>query len=155
QTMDSLGPASVVRVIEHQEMLEAATAIVSRLKLSGLIGFDFILDAGTGAAHLIEMNPRATQLCHLPLGMGRDLLRPLRAVLAGEPLLRPAAPATDNEVIALFPQEWLRDSSSAFLGTAYHDVPWEEPALLRRCLRETPEFRAWCRLSAAAKATRA
>ena len=155
ETVDSLGPASVVRVIDNQEMSDAAAAIVSRLKLSGLIGFDFILDEPTGAAYLIEMNPRATQICHLPLGMDRDLLRPLRAVLAGEPLLRPAVPVTENDVIALFPQEWLRDSQSAFLTTAYHDVPWEEPDLLRRCLTETIEFRAWCRLSAAARATRA
>ena len=153
ETVGSLGPASVIRLIDNQEMSSAAEAIVRRLKLSGLIGFDFILEERTGAAHLIEMNPRATQICHLSLGTRRDLLGPLRAVLAGEPL-RPTVPVTDSDVIALFPQEWLRDSRSAFLRTAYHDVPWDEPGLLRRCLTETIEFRVWCRLSAAARATR-
>jgi hypothetical protein len=32
--------------------------------------------------------------------------------------------------IALFPQEWLRDPKSPHLASAYHDVPWDDPALL-------------------------
>jgi hypothetical protein len=42
---------------------------------------------------------------------------------------------TENDVIALFPQEWLRDPQSPFLRTAYHDVPWHESEFLRACVR--------------------
>jgi hypothetical protein len=152
ETVGMLGPASVIRLIENREIAAAVEVIVRRLKLSGLIGLDFILEERTGHAHLIEMNPRATQVCHLSLGTGRDLLGPLRAVLSGEPLRR-TGPVTERDVIALFPQEWRRDSTSAFLRTAYHDVPWNEPDLLRRCLTEPVQVRAWTRLSDAARTT--
>ena len=54
-------------VVEGVQMKAAARAIVRHLGLSGMCGFDFVLDA-TGAAHLIEINPRATQVNHLRLG---------------------------------------------------------------------------------------
>ena len=43
---------------------------------------------------------------------------------------------TEKDTIALFPQEWLRDPASTFLTSAYHDVPWEEPELLRACVSQ-------------------
>ena len=53
------GPATVVRVISHAGMSQAAEKMVGLLKLSGLCGFDFILDQKNDA-HLIDFNPRAT-----------------------------------------------------------------------------------------------
>jgi hypothetical protein len=50
--------------------------------------------------------------------------------------LRPAKKVTDNDTITLFPQEWMRDPASPFLTSGYHDVPWEEPELLRACVRK-------------------
>jgi hypothetical protein len=123
-----------LRLIENPEMSAAAEKMVRRLKLSGLHGFDFMLESHTGNAHLIEINPRATQVGHLTLGPGRDLPAALYAALSGEGL-RPAPKVTENDMIALFPQEWMRDPESAFLQSAYHDVPWEEPELLRACAR--------------------
>jgi hypothetical protein len=130
---DSAGPSSVLRLIENAEMSLAAERMVRRLNLSGLHGFDFMLEAHTGNAYLIEINPRATQVGHLMLGPGRDLPAALHAVLAEESV-HPAPRVTENDTIALFPQEWLRDPDSAFLESAYHDVPWDEPELLRACL---------------------
>src|SRR6202040_999068 len=69
---DSAGPATVVRLIENAEMSATVQKIVRRLKLSGLHGFDFMLETRTGEAYLIEINPRATQVGHLTLGLGRD-----------------------------------------------------------------------------------
>jgi hypothetical protein len=43
---------------------------------------------------------------------------------------------TENDTIALFPQEWARDPKSEFLQSAYHDVPWEESELIRSCVRK-------------------
>ena len=154
ETVTPLGPASVVRLIEHPEISAAAGAIVRRLSLSGLIGLDFILEDGTGRAHLIEMNPRAPQICHLRLGAGRDLTGSLRAALTGEPP-QGTPPTTENDVIALFPQEWLRDSGSVFLKTAYHDVPWHEPDLVSACVDEMVAQRIWAGVARRARATRA
>jgi hypothetical protein len=127
------GPSSVVRLIESAEMSAAAEGMVRRLNLSGLQGFDFMLEAHTGHAYLIEINPRATQVGHLTLGPGHDLPAALYAAVSGE-AVHAAPKVTENDTIALFPQEWMRDPDSAFLRSAYHDVPWEEPELLRSCL---------------------
>ncbi|MGA8214128.1 MAG: ATP-grasp domain-containing protein [Candidatus Sulfotelmatobacter sp.] len=132
---DSAGPSSVLRLIENAEMSAAAESMVRRLNLSGLQGFDFMLEAHTGNAYLIEINPRATQVGHLTLGPGRDLPAALYAAVSGE-AVHAAPKVTENDTIALFPQEWTRDPESTFLSSAYHDVPWEEPELLRACLRE-------------------
>ena len=126
-----LGASSVVRVVEGAQMKAAARAIVRHLGLSGMCGFDFMLDDASGAAHLIEINPRATQVNHLRLGAGHDLPAALRLALEGLPQPVPA-PVTEVD-IALFPQEWSRDRNSPhLLGTGYDDVPYEEPELLRR-----------------------
>jgi len=127
------GHATVVRLIEHQEMAAAADKIVRRLQLSGFHGLDFMLEENTGAAHLIEINPRTTQVGHLTLGPGRDLPAALYAALTGKNVV-PAPRVTESDTIALFPQEWKRDPASPFLFAGYHDVPWEEPALINSCV---------------------
>jgi hypothetical protein len=69
------------------------------------------------------------------LGAGRDLPAALYSGISGEPL-RAAKKVTENDIITLFPQEWMRDPASPFLTSGYHDVPWEEPELLRACVRK-------------------
>jgi hypothetical protein len=124
------GPASVMRLIDSCEISIAAEKIVRRLNLSGIVGFDFMLEEQTGNPYLIEVNPRATQVGHLTLGSGRDLPAALYAALTGE-VIREAPKITENRTIALFPQEWKRNPESSFLQSGYHDVPWEEPELIR------------------------
>jgi ATP-grasp domain len=136
------GSASVLRLIDNPEISATVKRMVSRLGLSGFVGFDFILEAETGHAHLIELNPRATQTCHLRLGEGRDLVASLRSKISGE-TLRGAPAVTDTSVIALFPQEWQRDPDSEFIKSAYHDVPWEEPELVRAGTQYRPQKAGW------------
>ena len=129
------GHATVLRRIEHPEMTAATEKMVRRLQLSGLQGFDFMLESQSREAYLIEINPRATQVGHLGFGPGYELPSALVSAVKGSPIA--AAPKlTENDVIALFPQEWLRDPASTYLRSAYHDVPWEEPELLRACVRK-------------------
>jgi hypothetical protein len=136
------GPASVMRLIENPEIESFVARVVRRLCLSGLHGFDFLLQDGTELPYMIELNPRSTQVGHLSLGPGRDLPGALCAALTGK-AARQIAPLTDNPVIALFPQEWLRDRDSVHLQNGYHDVPWEEPELIRACLRSRRKWPAW------------
>jgi len=138
----SSGPATVVRLIENTEMSAAAEKMVGRLHLSGVHGFDFMLEEQTGHAYLIEINPRATQVGHLALGAGRDIPTALYAALTGEPE-QPAPKVTGKDTIALFPQEWIRDPESEFLRSAYHDVPWEEPELIHDCVNNRRKQSAW------------
>lgn len=142
RTSRAKGPASVVQRTCHDGISGAVETMVARLGLSGLYGFDFILEQGSDVPYLIEINPRATQTCHLALGGNQDLTAALFAVLAGEPICR-ARMVTDKQVIALFPQEWQSNPSSQFLVSAYHDVPWEEPDLVRACIAEKPRRFRW------------
>jgi len=129
-------PATVVRLIENAEMTYAAKRMATRLKLSGLHGFDFMLETSTQKAYLIEINPRATQVGHLTLGPDRDLPAALYAAVSGEPV-RPAPKLTEHDTITLFPHEWITDPTSSYLTSSYHDVPWEEPELVRACIRSS------------------
>jgi len=145
--VNSTGPATVLRLIEDPEMSSAAEKMVRRLNLSGIHGFDFIREERTGNAYLIEINPRTTQVGHLPFGPGRDLPAALYAAVSGEAV--PGTPAvTEKDVIALFPQEWLRDPASPFLYSAYHDVPWEAPKLVLTCVRTRGQRKIWKSLKA-------
>jgi formate-dependent phosphoribosylglycinamide formyltransferase (GAR transformylase) len=155
----STGHATVLRLIENADMLAAAEKIARRLKYSGLLGLDFMLETDTENAYLIEINPRATQVGHLTLGCGRDLPAALHSAISGEPL-QPMPKTTGNDVIALFPQEWLRDSSSAFLRSAHHDVPWDEPEFVRICITNrqrrqgSTSMQAWAQNFSAARLPR-
>ena len=133
EKMHSTGHATVVRLIEHREMTLAAEKIARRLNLSGLHGLDFVLEASSGNAYLIEINPRTTQVGHLAMGAGRNLPAALYAALTGEDN-EASAKVTERDTIALFPQEWKRDPRSPYLSSGYHDVPWQEPLLVSSCI---------------------
>jgi biotin carboxylase len=124
------GIASVVRRVKGEAMIAAARSIARHLDLSGIFGFDFVLDDGTQQAKLIEINPRATQIDHFAgYGGEPDLPSALLGAISGEPVVNPIEQQLMDEV-ALFPQEWQRDPASRWLlGT--HDVPFEEPEFLR------------------------
>jgi ATP-grasp domain len=138
----SSGPSTVLRLIDNAEMSAAAEKMARRLNLSGLHGFDFMLETQTGKAYLIEINPRLTQVSHLTLGSGRDIPAALFSALSGHPI-SPSAKVTEESTIALFPQEWIRDPASPFLQSAYHDVPWDKPELIRACVRSRRKQAAW------------
>ena len=82
---NAAGHATVVRLIENTEMSTAVEKVVRRMGLSGLYGFDFMLEASTCHAYLIEINPRATQVGHITLGAGRDLPAALYGAVSGHP----------------------------------------------------------------------
>jgi hypothetical protein len=136
------GISTVVRLIQHPEIVEAARLLAHRFELTGFYGLDFILERGTGAAYFIELNPRCTQLGHLRLRGEGDLAGILIARLKGEP-----PPADDdpiaNDTIAFFPQAFRLNPQSPYLREGYHDVPWQEPRLFRELLREPWPHRQW------------
>jgi thioesterase domain-containing protein/glutathione synthase/RimK-type ligase-like ATP-grasp enzyme len=130
QRAADFGIATVVRPVVGEAMIATARSISRHLELSGIYGFDFVMDADSQQANLIEINPRATQINHLPFGTGGDFATALRLALEGKARAENAM-ARDAGEIALFPQEWQRDPTSAYLTSAYHDVPHEEPELTK------------------------
>ena len=130
------GPASVVRIVDNPEMMLCAERIAQRLGLSGFFGLDFIIEEGSGASHLIEMNPRCTPLCHLRLGKGRDMIGALCAQLSGQPA-SVASCVTENDTIAYFPEAWR--SKDDILESSFRDVPHGEPDLIKELLQSSPD----------------
>jgi ATP-grasp domain len=139
ETEHDLGPASIVRLIHNHEMTAIAQTMVERFQLSGFIGFDFVLDS-KNAAWLIEMNPRVTPICHLHLEDGTSLPASLFAEMTGTAAI-PNAPVVNAETVVLFPGGFGKmhrdyDLSSIYMSS-YHDVPWDEPELIRACIHGT------------------
>jgi len=135
------GPASVVRLAADPAMLIVGARIIQELGLSGLIGFDFLVEAETGRLFLLEMNPRPTPISHLRLGAGHDPIGALVAQVSGRPA--PDYPAeTVRDTIALFPQADLQLPGHPILAEAYHDTPLQDPRLVRALLRRRTVRRA-------------
>ncbi len=130
-----IGPPNVIRRVDCPQMAEASRLVAKRFGLSGIFGLDFIRDAA-GDVHLIEINPRTTQGGTLAFGKGRDLPSALAGcVTQGETSRREAI---DNDVVVFFPREWQRDPASPYLGSGHHDVPWDDPAILKICFDSLP-----------------
>ena len=146
ETAGATQPATIVEVIEHPEMTDAAVKIVRRLGLSGFCGLDFMLTRDRRSAYLIEVNPRATPISHLALGPGRDLPAAIVARLQSTPTPETVAITSKNE-IALFPYAWLANPANPRLQSAYHDVPWEDADLIHACLAQPwREMSVWEKL---------
>lgn len=129
-------PAMVVEVVEGREMLRAADVLTRHLNLSGFFGLDFMVEEGTGLPYLIEMNPRCTPPCPMPLGRGRDLVAALMAQITGTPL-KERMPATDKRKVTYFPGNWGNSALSPELiatGSTYYDAPEGEPELVNELL---------------------
>jgi hypothetical protein len=136
EVLSSQGPTGagiVVRVVDNPEIARAAGLLAARLSLTGFYGLDFVIERSTGRPHLIEMNPRCTQLGHLALPKRGDLARAFCAKLAGRVDGEAPAPI-GNEVVAFFPQSLLAEPRSRFASDAHLDVPWDHPALVRELL---------------------
>ena len=124
QLASPFGAASVVHVVDGEAMAATARSICSHYMLSGLHGFDFVIDERSGATKLIEINPRATQISHFNLGPGRDLAAALFEALSGR--LAAWRPPIQSADISLFPGEWRRNSQSPYLTSTFHDVPYDD-----------------------------
>lgn len=126
---DAKSPSSLVLLVRNEEMRLAAGKLAGAWGLSGFIGFDFMLDP-QGDAWLIECNPRPTSIAHLGARAGENVCLALHHQLAGLPQLPMQQKGT--LIVAHFPHEMMRDPASPYLTAAIHDVPRDDPGLLRR-----------------------
>jgi hypothetical protein len=132
-TSGATAPACVIARRDCAAMESSARAIAREFHLSGLFGLDYMRDR-QGDVHLLEINPRATPSAHLMLK--QDLPAQLLKAAGLPSRVRP--PMTDKDEIAIFPREWLRDPASPWLKSAYHDVPWDDPEVVRACVKAAP-----------------
>jgi hypothetical protein len=132
------GPSTVVRHIENPEMADTAARLVAALDCSGIVSFDFVLEAGGSDAYLVEVNPRPIAAACLGSLFGHDVYGAWMAHLRGLPA-PPRAPAAETRPVALFPQELVRDPRGLRqrLGTGevLHDAPWDDPVVVEAYTR--------------------
>jgi biotin carboxylase len=127
------GSSTVVRFAENPEMARAVAALAEALGITGFAGVDFILEAGSARAVLLELNARVTPTSHLGALLGTDLCAALMAELTDDREIaspRPASVAPPPRAAALFPSELMRDAASDYLHLTYHDIPEDEPELI-------------------------
>jgi hypothetical protein len=128
QTDSQFGPTTLAKIIDHAELAEVAERIVASQKLSGFLGFDFMLDHAN-RPWFLEMNPRATPTCHLRF-RAPSLPSSLFSTVAGE---QPSndVPEVPQDTIAVFPNRVPQQS----LHSYFDDAPEEEPEFIDACKR--------------------
>jgi hypothetical protein len=139
------GVATVVRIIDNDEMKAAAELIASHLNLSGFYGLDFVIEPATGLPYLIELNPRCTQLGHIERPGVGSLAGMLCEALIGTPLATPNRPIQPirSDVVALFPQALQAGNAcSAFIEMGHHDIP-DDAGLGRELMKPIWPMRQW------------
>lgn len=127
------GSSTVVRFVDNPDMARGAATLAEVVGLTGFAGVDFILEARTGRAVMLELNARVTPTSHLGSLRGTDLCAALMAELTDEREIaspRPAQLGPAPQTAALFPSELMRDAASEYLRSAYHDIPEDEPELI-------------------------
>jgi glutathione synthase/RimK-type ligase-like ATP-grasp enzyme len=131
------GAALIVERMNDPKIEEAGRRLAKALSLSGFFGLDFLLEDSSGYPYLLEMNPRATQLGHLPLGNQGGagcLAEALWLAWTGNGSPRPAsltAPTKVPQRIAFYPQSLVLGANSSLLASAWLDRPDDEPILVR------------------------
>jgi hypothetical protein len=95
-----------------------------------------MIEQGSEAAYLIEMNPRLAPPCHLRLGKGRDLVGAFIGEMTGKTVANFRG-VTDCKVIAYYPQP--PKGEECLQADCYYDVPREEPQLLRELSNPFPD----------------
>ncbi len=145
QAQGATSAAMVVKLIHHPEIAQAADKLAKKLQLSGFYGVDFILDEQTRAAYLLELNPRCTQLGHLPIDAQGDLVGLLCRQLGGDSPI-PAEQRLGlraGDTVAFFPKVTSLSPESSGVPHAYQDTPWQQPELIEELLKPSWPYRQW------------
>lgn len=133
------GPSSVVEIINRNDLLDITSKVVEHVAYTGFGGIDFILPEDGGEPVLLEVNPRLTQTTHLGGLFGADICRAMSSYLSGSSYQR-AVDVKSTKKIALFPTEWMRDKSSPYLSSGYHDVPWSDRRVFASIVANTSQY---------------
>jgi len=134
-THPPLGPATVVRCLPMPEIRRFSERLAIGLDMSGFFGLEYIVDARTDEAYLLEINRRATPATPLGGMIAVDLCSALEAAVNGKPQSgRRDLDPGEEHLITHFPQEWLRDPQSRYLRDFRVDAPWDDPEVMEAML---------------------
>ena len=129
------GPSSVNRYYHDAQIRDFSERIVAGFGMTGLFSIEYIVDAQSGDAYLLEINRRITPGSHAGRIVNVDLCAALFAAATSTPMTtRPDLEPGEEHHVAKFPQEWLRDMNSPYLDQCRIDAPWDDPVLFEAML---------------------
>lgn len=121
------GPGTVVELINNVQIEDGAKMIIERTGYTGFASFDFIIDH-SGKAYLLECNVRPTPTTHLGEYVGFNLIHAFSNYLHGKADMISESNGVEK-IIALFPNEQVRDSQSKYIRENFHDIPENDSEL--------------------------
>jgi len=130
ETLFTNGPSSVIKNLYRPQLEKPLKALVQKLQFSGFGGLDAFETSQQELPNIIEVNLRSTHTVPCSSMLGNDLVSLFFAELQGNETTRQIVQHTQNEkVIALFPDEIMRDRNSPYLKSVPLDISWDDPAL--------------------------
>jgi len=136
------GAAFLVRPIEDERLIRDAEVLAEKLQLTGFYGFDYVIDKSTRVPYLIEVNPRCTQLGHLPLAGGRDLAALFCEKVTGRHFDTQDL-SSPPRIVGLYPQATRWSAQCSLSEDVYYDVPQNQPRLLNELTLPVWPERRW------------
>ncbi len=115
ETASQFGPTTLARIVDDGELADATKKIVANQKLSGFLGFDFMLDCAN-RAWLLEINPRATPTCHLRFGAPSLPASLFSAVTGRQP--NDDVREVPQDMVAVFPNRISQQSLHSYFDDA-------------------------------------
>lgn len=129
-TEDVAGQTSVVRFVDSPETKASAEALSRAFGMSGFLNLQYIVEAETQQAYLLEINRRIVTHMHMGERVGADLALALNRHMNGAVEVHDAVPANAvGSLVTVFPREVRRDPHSRYLRECPVDAPWDDPAL--------------------------
>lgn len=129
------GPATVVRYLHHDAMIDATAKLARAFGINGYFGTEFLTRDRESPIAVIEVNRRVMPGSHRGPAIDIDYYAAWRDALAGtQPATRRRLDAGEEHIFVQFPMEWMRDPQSHYL--LYHslDAPRDDPRLLAALL---------------------
>lgn len=123
------GPSSVSKGIEDKDIEIFVKIIAKNLNYNGFGSVEYMIADDNKLLYVIELNPRPTPTCHMQSAhVTNDLCEAFASGLNAIPYApKKFWPFT----VAMFPGEKKRDPNSPYLTNSYHDIPVDDPELLK------------------------
>lgn len=123
------GPASVSRGFENEDIDQFVKIAAQKLCYTGFGSLEYMVEKKTQKLFVIELNPRPTPTCHMSSDIVTNDL--CEMFYKGINSLPREFKKFTPYVVAMFPGEKRRDPHSPYLTENYHDIPLNDPELLK------------------------
>lgn len=123
------GPATVSAGHENIDTEHFVRTVAKALHFTGFGSLEYMIEESSGQLYIIELNPRPTPTCHIsdevvPNDLGKIFFKGINAHQLEISTFKPFT-------IVMFPGEKRRDPQSPYIKNAYHDIPLNDPELLK------------------------